>query len=184
MPAMDPLQFSLFFCALLVAVALLLVRVARFEQHLQKLGHLRAIEERLHAVDDRLQMLAQTVERVRVDRIEGQLERLHADLEDLREVAANSQQTVVSIPAPAASQADGGGEPPVARLCAAVENRLLQLGYRDVQILNDLQRVDVAGDVELQVECWRGGMPTKGRVLVRNGAVRDVALQNVTQMFP
>ena len=41
-----------------------------------------------------------------------------------------------------------------------------------------------AADAELQVECWRGGMPSKGRVLVRNGAVRDVAVQTVTQMFP
>ncbi|MBM3963021.1 MAG: hypothetical protein FJ306_14135 [Planctomycetes bacterium] len=184
---MDPLQFSLFFAALLIGYLLLHVRVARFEQHLEKLVLLRSIDDRLRQLDDRVQLLGQSVERIRVERVEAQLERLHDDLQDLREVTSGIQPAVVQMPTPTLPSATGGDAPaeaPAARIVAAVENRLLQLGYRDVQILSDLQRLDAAVDAELQVECWRGGMPSKGRVLVRNGTVRDVAVQTVTQMFP
>jgi hypothetical protein len=182
---MDALQFSLFFAALLIGYVLIHVRIARFEQHLEKLTLLRSVDDRLRQLDDRVQLLGQSVDRIRVERVEAQLERLHDDLQDLRELAASVQPATVPVPTPAVAQ---GGEPvaeaPAARIVAAVENRLLQLGYRDVQILSDLQRLEPSVDAELQVECWRGGMPSKGRVLVRNGAVRDVAVQTVTQMFP
>lgn len=182
---MDPLQFSLFFAALLIGYLLLHVRVARFEQHLEKLVLLRSVDDRLRQLDDRVQLLGQSVDRIRVERVEAQLERLHEDLQDLREVAANLPPAVIQAPAPVApSLGDAPAEAPAARIVAAVENRLMQLGYRDVQILSDVQRLDPAVDAELQVECWRGGMPSKGRVLVRNGSVRDVAVQTVTQMFP
>lgn len=182
---MDPLQFSLFFAAVLIGYLLLHVRVARFEQHLEKLTLLRSLDDRLRQLDDRVQLLGQSVDRIRVERVEAQLERLHDDLQDLREATASIQPAVVQAPAPVIQAGrDAPAEAPAARLVAAVENRLLQLGYREVQILTDLQRLDATVDVELQVECWRGGMPSKGRVLVRNGAVRDVAVQTVTQMFP
>ncbi len=183
---MDVLQFSLFFAALFVGYVLLHVRVARFEGHLEKLASLRSIDDRLRQIDDRLQLLGTSVDRIRTERVEGQLERLHNDLEDLREVTANVQNAVVQIPAPAAPTPSGEfpNESSAARMLTAVENRLLELGYHEIRVLNELGGVDAAGDVELQVECWRGGMPAKGRVLVRNGAVRDVALQTVVQMFP
>jgi hypothetical protein len=183
---MDPLQFTLFFAAVLIGYALLHVRVARFEGHLRKLDALQSIDDRMRQIDDRLLLVSQSVDRIRLDRAEAQLERLHNDLEDLREVTANWQHAVVQIPAPAAATpaAEPPAEPAAARILAAVENRLLEQGYRDVRVLNELAGVDGASEVELQVECWRGGMPAKGRVLVRNGAVRDVALQSVVQMFP
>ena len=71
-----------------------------------------------------------------------------------------------------------------ARIQALVESRLLQLGYGNLDILTDLSAVRSDHDVEVQVECERSGMPVKGRVLVRNGSIRDVALQTVAQMFP
>ena len=182
---MDPLQFSLFFAALLIGYLLLHVRVARFEQHLEKLVLLRSVDDRLRQLDDRMQLLGQSVDRIRVERVEAQLERLHDDLQELREVTGNLPPAVIQAAAPVAPPVgDAPAEAPAARIVAAIENRLMQLGYRDVQILSDLQRLDPAVDAELQVECWRGGMPSKGRVLVRNGAVRDVAVQTVTQMFP
>ena len=62
--------------------------------------------------------------------------------------------------------------------------RLLQLGYVQLRLLTDLREQRLEGDVEVQVECERAHMPFKGRVLVRNGAVRDVALQTVAPTFP
>jgi hypothetical protein len=186
---MDALQFALFFVALLVGYVLMHLRLVRFEDHLQKLAGIRGLDDRLRQLDDRLRQLAESIDRPRTDQIERQLERLHHDLEDLREAAANVQPAVVTIPQPVAAPAAIASvaapvEPTSASLIARVESRLLQLGYHDVNLLTDLDRIDPARDVELQVECWRGGMPVKGRVLVRNGSVRDVMLHTVAQMFP
>lgn len=181
---MDVLQFSLFFAALLVAYVLVHLRLARFEEHMQKLSGIRA-------VDDRLRVLVETVEKMRLDRVEAHLERLHEDLQDLREATSEVQDAVVRIPRPTVVAADAETavaiplqESDGARVLALVETRLLQLGYGNIQVLTDLSHVRADGDVEVQVECERGGMPTKGRVQLRNGAVRDVALQTVAQMFP
>lgn len=185
---MDAMQFSLFFVALLVGYVLVHLRLMRFEEHLQKLGGIRGLDDRLRQLDDRLRQLAESFDKLRVDRIEGQLERLHDDLEDLRDATNHVQHAVVQIPPLAQQAAAPAGEVLAeslpTRLVALVENRLLQQGYHDVNLLTDLANVDLTRDVELQIECWRGGMPVKGRVLVRNGSVRDVALQTVVQMFP
>ena len=50
--------------------------------------------------------------------------------------------------------------------------------------MTDLQDASLDGDVEVQVECERRQMPQKGRVVVRNGSVRDVAMQSVAPTFP
>lgn len=186
---MDALQFSLFFVALLVGYVLVHLRLLRFEEHLQKLAGIRGLDDRLRQLDDRLQKLGESFDKIRLERVEGQLERLHDDLEDLREATGDVRHAVVQIPAPpATAPVAAPREVPVesaaARILALVESRLLQQGYHDVNVLSDLSQADAGRDVELQVECWRGGMPVKGRVLVRNGSVRDVALQTVVQMFP
>jgi hypothetical protein len=183
----DVLQFGLFFVALVVGYVLVHLRLVRFEEHLQNLAGIRGLDDRLRQLDDRLRQLAEAFERVRLERVEDKLDRLHETLEDLREVAANAPPAVVQIPAPlppsepAPAAAPG---PSVASVVAMVENRLLQLGYHDVVVLSDLSHVDLVRELDLQVECWRGGMPVKGRVQLRNGSVRDVALQSVAQMFP
>lgn len=181
---MDVLQFSLFFAALLVAYVLVHLRLARFEEHMQKLAGIRAL-------DDRLRVLVETVEKMRFDRVETHLERLHEDLQDLREATTEVQDAVVRIPRPTVVAVDPETaaamprqESDGARILALVETRLLQLGYSNIQVLTDLANARAEGDVEVAVECERGGMATKGRVQLRNGAVRDVALQSVAQMFP
>lgn len=187
---MSVLEFSLFFVAILVGYVLVHLRLVRFEEHLQKLAGIRGLDDRLRQLDDRLRQLAESFDKLRVDRIEGQLERLHDDLEDLREATTEVQHAVVQIPSPApalpvaAPAVEAPAESVPERLVALVEGRLLQQGYHDVNLLTDVSRVDLSRDVELQIECWRGGMPVKGRVIVRNGSVRDVALQTVAQMFP
>ena len=71
-----------------------------------------------------------------------------------------------------------------AQLVSLVEAQLLQLGYRNLRLLGDLRDVKHADEVEVQVEAERNGMPYKGRVLTRNGSVRDVHMQTVAQSFP
>lgn len=180
---MDPLQFSLFFVALLVGYVLVHVRLARFEVHMQKLAGIRTL-------DERLRILAEAFETLRLDKLEQQLDRLHDDLVDLREATTEVRQAVYEIPQP--TVVHGTAEPSAAtvvesagtRVLALVETRLLQLGYGNIQILTDLSEFRAEREVEVHVECERSGMPTKGRVVVRNGTVRDVILQNAAPMFP
>ena len=54
---MSPLQFTLFFAALLVGYVLVHLRMVRFEAHLRELGRLRRIEEELVALDARVEQL-------------------------------------------------------------------------------------------------------------------------------
>lgn len=186
---MSVLQFTLFFLAILVGYVLLHLRLVRFEDHLQKLSGIRSIDDRLRSLDDRMRLLVETLEKLQLERIEQRLDRLHDDLEDLREATGDVRTAVVQIPAapvgaPVAASALPLAESAGARIAALVEGRLLQLGYGNLQILTDLTGVQADRDVEVQVECERNSMPVKGRVLLRNGAVRDVALQTVAQMFP
>lgn len=183
---MTVLQFSLFFVALLIGYVLVHIRLARFEEHLQKLAGLRS-------VDERLKVLVTAVEKLgTLERIEASLDRLHGDLEDLREATGGVQEAVYNLPQPSRSAAAVEGEPvmavagesPAARLQALVESRLLQLGYGNIRILGDLTLVSDHGDADVTVECERGGMAAKGTVQVRNFGVRDVSLQTVAPMFP
>ncbi len=190
---MSVLQFSLFFTALLVGYFLLHLRLVRFEEHLQKLAGIRSMDDRLRSLDDRLLQLVTAVEKVGLERIEARLDRIHEGLEDLREATTDVRQAVVQIPAAApvhvtpsanGTTSDAPVAPVGVSIANLVEARLLQLGYSNIDVLTDLRGARVDEQLEVQVECERGGMPAKGRVTVRNGSVRDVALQTVAQMFP
>ena len=191
---MDALQFSLFFFALVVGYVVVHLRLVRFEEHLQKLAGIRGLDDRLRSLDERLQALTTVCEKVRFDRVVQQLDRLHDDLEDLREATSAVRTAVVQIPPPPAPLPAAApaivevpatpSESPTTRLRNLVETRLLHLGYHDLRLLGDLSHANLDAECEVLVEAERGGMPVKGRVLVRNGSVRDVALQTVAAMFP
>jgi len=183
---MDFWQFALFFVALVVGYVLVHLRLVRFEEHLQKLSGIRNLDDRLAQLDERLRLVVESLDRLRLDRIESQLARLHDGLEDVRDATLQSRQTTVEIPSlPPPSQAVAERvASPQARIMAVVEARLLDMGYHDIDVLTDLAGADGQRDLEVQVECWRGGMPVKGRLFLRNGTVRDVVLQTVAQMFP
>lgn len=184
---MDPLQFSLFFAALLIGFVLVHVRLVRAEEHLRQLGNLRPIDERLQAV-------VAALERMRPERVENLLQRLHEDLEDLRETTGGVREAVVNIPPPPRQverveyvppPPPPVVEPPAGEAVrATVETRLLQLGYGNLRLLSDLRAVAQVGDAEVQFEAEMQHMPCKGRVLLRNGAIRDVAVQAATTLFP
>lgn len=191
---METWQFSLFFAALLVGYVVIHVRVARFEAHLRELSHLKSIDQRLEGLAKQVAV----ADEEQFGRIEKLLERLHEDLEELRETTATVGESVVKLPQmPAAAAADGNGVSsedgamhggsvgsPSDRIRTIVESRLLQLGYTRLRLLTDLSDVSLDRDVEVRVECERGHMPAKGRVMVRNGAIYDVAMQTVATTFP
>lgn len=184
---MELWQFSLFFVALLVGYVLLHLRVVRFEDYLRELASLKSLNERVAALTTSLVQ----ADSKRLERIEELLQTLHGDLEDLREtmtmVGERMQEAVVRIPLPVAAHGEDEvvvTAPASERIRSLVETRLLQLGYNNLRLLTDLAGARLDGDVEVQVECERRNMPAKGRVLLRNGSIRDVALQTVAQTFP
>ena len=185
---MSPLQFTLFFAALLVGYVLVHLRMVRFEAHLRELGRLRRIDEVLVALDARVEQLGGGGGQEALDRLAAKLEQLHVDLQDLQKVTKGSAESSVTIPsAPpmrAAHGEDAGGGAPASRIVAVIESRLLELGYRNIRLLGDLEGVELSDEVEVQVEAQRNGMPVKGRVITRNGSVSDINIQTVAQSFP
>lgn len=190
---MTPLQFGLFFAALLVGYVLVHLRMIRFEEHLQKLAGIKDLDDRLKSIDGRVDELTKATAKVNLERISAQIERLHEDLEDLRERTTEVRQAVVRIPQPpagtrekatSAGRAQVSHESPATRIVALIETRLLQLGYRHIKLIGDLTGAQIADEIEVQVEAERNGMPFKGRVIMRNGSVHDVNVQSVAQSFP
>jgi hypothetical protein len=176
---MNTLQFSLFFVALLVGYILVHVRLARFESYLREIAGLKLLNERLKGVSD-------VLERVRLDHIEDQLGQLHDDLVALQELGsrierASGRAGTSSEPAPIGA---AGTATTSDRIRAAVESRLLALGYGSLHILSDLAEASLDEPMEVRVECTKGHMAHKGTVVTRNGGVVDVRLQAVGQAFP
>ena len=172
---MTLLQFSLFFIAIVVAYALVHMRLVKFESYLKELTELRQLNERLKAVAD-------AMERVNVERLEEGLQLLHEDAKDVSELAEKMDRKLTQSRGErvAATPDVTGGE----RILAAVEERLFQLGYQKLRILTDVRHVRVEDEVEIQVECEKRMMPYKGKVVARNGAIVDVDIHSVVGMFP
>jgi hypothetical protein len=73
-----------------------------------------------------------------------------------------------------------------AELAERVENRLLALGYERIAIVTgaaDLDEIARAGG-EVLVEARRDGVPCKGKLTVRGGALTEVSLQPAFATFP
>ena len=173
---MDALQFSLCFAALLLGYVMVHVRLVRFETYLKEIAGIKTLNERLKAVSD-------SVERVRLDRVEELLQLLHEDLEDLRASSGRVERAVVSrsggmVPG------SGGERSAAERIRSVVETRLLDLGYNNLHLLTDLTKATLEEQVEVQVECERDHMPCKGKVSTRNGAVVEVQITSASQSFP
>jgi hypothetical protein len=93
---------------------------------------------------------------------------------------ASGGQSHHQVAATAAAKEEFASE----RICAAVEERLFRLGYKNLRILTDMRNVHADEDVAVQVECEKRMMKYKGKVMARNASVLDVDLQPVVEMFP
>lgn len=173
---MTTLQFSLFFAALLVAYVLVHVRMARFDAHLRQLS-------RLQSLDDGVTALGRKLDARRFDEVDGDLARIREELEAMHATLGRIERDLVeavAAPRPLETPRHDAAE----RIRGLVESRLLQLGYSNLRILSDLSTASLDAEVSVLVECERNNLQSKGTVTVQNGSVRDVRLQNVTQMFP
>ena len=175
---MDTYQFSLFFAALVIAYILVHVRLAKFESYLREISTLKLLNERLKD-------LAEGMERVRVDRVEEGLNRLHEDLEEIKEHAQRLQRMQKDAPVgEGVTRVVMPSGTPGERIRGLVEERLLRLGYRNLRILTDLSEVSLDEEVSVRVECERRHMPCKGNVKTINGGILDVEIHTAAQSFP
>ena len=176
---MSNLQFALFFVALIIGYVLVHLRLAKFETYLREVSVLQKLNERLQGV-------AEAMDRIKVDRLEEGLETLHCDAKELLDAAARIERnTVAAEQVIEAGPVSGiSGATAAERVLASVEERLFQLGFQKPRILTDLHNVALEDEVEVQVECERQMMPYKGKVKAKNGSILDVDVHSVVSMFP
>lgn len=164
---------ALLLCSALAAVGVWMVHrrlfdLGRAAAHLEGLDELRAAVARLAA--DRSDLDLRRVEHVLIE-VRDLLRRQEDALLRMAQVHSGG----ASAPA-----AGGGG------LSERVTTRLFALGYERVQVLDGLAELERIGDGdgEVRVEAKRGGVPCKGRVLVRGGLISDVEMQSAYATFP
>jgi len=177
---MTTLQFSLFFVGLLVGYMLVHLRLLRFERYLREISGLKALNERLERV-------AQSLERVRLDRTEQGLAQLHDDLVALAEGQTRLERAMrraETVPTPVVASTVAADATPAQRIRDAVAVRLMSMGYGNVRVLSDLTRASLDDRIEVVVECERNLVGYKGKVVTHNGSVIDVQMQSITQTFP
>jgi hypothetical protein len=177
---MSTLQFTLFFTALLIGYVLLHLRLVKFEAYLKEISVLKLLNERLSSVAD-------AMERIRIDSVEEGLHQLHEDAKELSTTASRIESSLSGLRGQGdegARMLVPGGQTAAERVCAVIEERLFQLGFKKPRILTDLRNVHIEDEIEVQVECERQMMPYKGKVKTKNGAILDVDVHSVVSMFP
>jgi hypothetical protein len=71
------------------------------------------------------------------------------------------------------------------RVGARIEKRLLNLGYKNIQITGGLPRTRSAKALtRVPVDAERDGHPHRGVVVLRGNEVEEVRLSSLTRMFP
>lgn len=155
-----------------------LVLVRRVGALAERLGGLR----RLESLDQRLKGLAES---------QGALDlrRLEHVLVDLRDSQRRSEERIAQ--ALEAREHEGRvepapGAPAPARLPERVINRLVAMGFERIELLTPASEFDalVEGEGEVRVEARRSGATYKGRVLIKQGAIVEVALRPPYEIFP
>jgi hypothetical protein len=174
--AMDMLQFALFFAAVVIGFLLVFMRTAKTLTLLQELVRLRAVEDRLKTIEQVVQTLRSQLP---IAAVQESLEALRAIRDRIGQLGEVAVSKVVEIPVPAEAAAR-----PVETVRALVENRLFGMGYHRVHILSDLPERHSPDEFSVLVECQRDEVAFKGHLVVKNGAVLDVQLSSVLQMFP
>lgn len=170
---------------LLVSLAILLLlyslvsRLRRPDEVLERLQHLERIEA--------------TLNRIAEQHAELDLRRLEHALLDIRQALRKSDERSAaltdSIRQSRDASAEQGGLPvegSATGLADRVTNRLLALGFEQIEILTPLEELEAFAlvDGEVVVEARRGGALHKGRLSVRDGGIADVHLRASYEVFP
>jgi hypothetical protein len=164
--------------------ALLLAGIAALLHQL--LGRVRAMEERLAALD-RLDGIQGELSRLQRQGQAGDQARLEGALVELRDSQRRLAERLVQAAETATRERSGapGGES-AASGSERVVNRLLAQGYEGVHLLATREEVERAFEAggELLVEARREGVVCKGRVRIADGRIRDAELRSAHSMFP
>jgi hypothetical protein len=181
---MSTFQFTLFFVALVVAIALVLVRLLRLEARFAELARLATIEAKLVAV-------ATTIERTRLEPLETALRDIRGDLHEIAvgvervERAVQRVQTLAlatqgastpaaprrprPIPSGSRTWSSAGCRRSVTSTCAS----------RPTSSCTRPTRMSRSSSSATAAEC-----PARARSSPRAGAVTDVQVQTMAPMFP
>jgi hypothetical protein len=154
----------------------------KFEVYLKEISGVKRLDERLQGV-------AEAMERIRVDRLEEALNQLHEDNREVIDAVKGVERKVASTASQQVEVITREGEAIAAataadRICGAIEARLFGLGYSKLNILTDLAGYAADDEVTVQVECEKRMMPCKGSVTLRGGRIVDVDVHSVVRMFP
>lgn len=155
-----------------------LVLVRRLGQLTERLGGLK----RLDSLDQRVKGLAESQGALDLRRLEHVLVDLRDSQKRSEERIAQALEAREHEPSVEASP----GAPAPARLPERVINRLVALGYERIELLTPAAEFEalVEGEGEIRVEARRSGATYKGRVLVNQGAIVEVALRPPYEIFP
>ncbi len=172
---MDYVLLTLLFIVLLAGFVIAHQRLLKFESYLKDVGELTELKERLKSMSEALKGM-------RTEGVEGQVEQLQKDFQAMRQTLVNIERALSrSVPAsnsPEESISAG------ARICGLVEARLLEIGYSDLHIITDLSKVSLEDEINVVVECKKGEMPYKGKVVTSNGAIREIDMRSSAPLFP
>ena len=153
-------------------------RLSALARDTRRLGHLERLSEDLGRISQEREGLdLRRVEHVLVDLREGQARLEDALLRTLEmQRASNGAEGEVLHP-----------HVPNEALAERVVNRLLSLGFGQVQLVSSIEEIQALapdGDGEVVVEAKKNGVLHKGRVLVRKGRLAEVEVQPTYAIFP
>lgn len=170
----------------LAAVLILLQRVARAVEAIGDQGRQAGAQiESLHA----------SLARFAATREDLDLRRLEHLLVDLRDQGARTEDTLLRAVQTVRGATDGpvageGPQPSAAAWIERIENRLMSLGYSQVQVCLDRDQLETLDEssqsepVAVPVEATRRDVLHKGCVRIRLGRIVDVELNPPFAMFP
>jgi len=175
----DPVTFWL----MVLGVVLLALGAAAAWLALGKLRDLNELAGRLTVLDEIKRQLAGLSE----ERGDIDLRRLQHILIDIRDGLRGVEDAVLG--AVSASRATEGESelPAVPQLGERVTNRLLALGYEQVELVEDsdeLAKIAVAQEGEVRVEAKRNGALYKGCIRLRAGRIQGVEMAPCYSLFP
>ncbi|HET6203639.1 MAG TPA: hypothetical protein VFI25_12640 [Planctomycetota bacterium] len=146
-------------------------RVRRAEEDLRRLRG-------LDLLNDRAATLADAVGRLELGRLEASLQALVEAVPRLERALWRIEEGLARPTAPAGASGTG-----VFR--EAIEARLRDLGYHRIQVCDGEGALsEEGGSVVIAVEAARGDVPHKGKVRVKEGAIREVELRPLYGLFP
>ncbi len=151
------------------------------------LGRLRELHKSTSELG-RLEELSASVKKIAADRSDLDLRRVEHVLIEIRDAERRLEDALVRLSESRAAPAGFERSSPTSSVSLAerVTTRLLALGYERVQLVTPLGELEKFADAdgEVLIEARRGGVPCKGRVLVRGGALSDVEIKNAYATFP